>query len=170
VTVGRVLDWDGALAARKQMAAEGKTVVFTNGVFDLLHRGHVDLLAKARALGDALILALNSDASTTRLKGPSRPFVPAADRAAVLAALEAVDVVVLFDEDTPAELIRHLTPDVLVKGADYGPGEIVGADTVEAAGGRVERVPLVEGWSTTRLVGEIVERMRRENRERGSNG
>jgi D-beta-D-heptose 7-phosphate kinase/D-beta-D-heptose 1-phosphate adenosyltransferase len=157
--MGRVLDWDGALAERKRLAADGKTVVFTNGVFDLLHRGHVELLKQARAIGDTLFVGVNSDASTTRLKGPSRPFVPGSDRAAVLAALASVDVAVLFDEDTPAELIRHLTPDVLVKGADYAKDEIVGRDTVEAAGGRVESVSLVEGWSTTRLVAEIVKRL-----------
>lgn len=157
--MGRVLDWDAAAGERKRLSRDGKTVVFTNGVFDLLHRGHVEALKRARALGDALIVGLNSDASTTRLKGPSRPFVPAADRAEVLAALESVDVVVVFEQDTPADLIGALTPDVLVKGADYAKGDIVGRDTVEAAGGRVEQVPLVEGWSTTRLVADIVKRM-----------
>jgi D-beta-D-heptose 7-phosphate kinase/D-beta-D-heptose 1-phosphate adenosyltransferase len=170
LTVGRVLDWNEAASERRRLTDAGKSVVFTNGVFDLLHRGHVDLLMKSRALGDALIVGLNSDASTTRLKGPSRPFVPAGDRAEVLAALTAVDIVVIFDEDTPAELIRRLTPDILVKGADYGADEIVGRDTVEAGGGRVERVPLVEGWSTTRLIGEIVERMKLQSRGQKENG
>ena len=168
--MGRVLDWDDAANQRRRFASDEKTVVFTNGVFDLLHRGHVEGLRRARSLGDVLFVGLNSDASTTRLKGPSRPFVPAADRAEVLAALEVVDVVVVFDEDTPAELIRCLSPDILVKGADYAEGEIVGRDTVEAAGGRVERVPLVEGWSTTRLVTDIVNRMSIENRGQKKHG
>jgi D-beta-D-heptose 7-phosphate kinase/D-beta-D-heptose 1-phosphate adenosyltransferase len=155
--MGRVLGWEDARAARETARREGKTVVFTNGCFDLLHRGHVDILAAARAKGDLLVVGLNSDASTRRLKGPGRPLVPDGDRAAVLAALAAVDVVVVFEEDTPLELIRALVPDVLVKGADYRPEEVVGRDVVEAAGGRVELVPLTEGRSTTSLV----ERLRR---------
>jgi len=128
-------------------------VVFTNGVFDLLHVGHVALLETARAEGSALVVGVNSDASARRLgKGPDRPLVPASERARVLAALAAVDCVVPFDEDTPLELIRALRPDVLVKGADYAPEAIVGAADVESWGGRVVRVPLVEGRSTTDLV------------------
>jgi D-beta-D-heptose 7-phosphate kinase/D-beta-D-heptose 1-phosphate adenosyltransferase len=118
----------------------------------------VELLKRAKQFGDVLFVGLNSDASATRLKGISRPFVPAEDRAEILAALATVDVVVVFDEDTPAELIRHLGPDILVKGADYATDEIVGRETVEAGGGRVERIPLVEGRSTTELVEEIVRR------------
>jgi rfaE bifunctional protein nucleotidyltransferase chain/domain len=130
-------------------------VVFTNGIFDVLHRGHVALLAAARAEGDALLVGLNTDASARRLKGPERPLNRAEDRAFVLGGLASVDAVVLFDEDTPAELVRALQPDVLVKGADYGPGQIVGADVVEARGGRVVRIPLEPGFSTTGLIEKV---------------
>jgi rfaE bifunctional protein nucleotidyltransferase chain/domain len=156
--VGRVLAADEAARWRADLRAQGRAVVFTNGVFDLLHAGHVDLLERARALGDALVVGLNTDASTRRLKGERRPLMPEADRARVVAALAAVDAVVLFDEDTPAELVRRLEPDVLVKGADYAEDAIVGKDTVEARGGRVVRLPLVEGRSTTKIVEEIVRR------------
>ncbi len=129
------------------------TVVFTNGVFDLLHRGHVAYLTKARALGDALIVGLNTDASVRRLgKGPNRPLNNEADRAFILAGLESVDAVVLFDEDTPRELIAALEPDVLANGADYSEEQIVGADLVKARGGKVVRVPLEEGYSTTEAI------------------
>jgi len=131
-------------------------VAFTNGVFDLLHAGHVALLEAARAAGDALVVGVNSDASVRRLgKGPERPLVAEAERARLLAALAAVDCVVLFDEDTPLTLIQQLRPDVLVKGADYAPEAIVGAKDVEGWGGRVVRVPLVEGKSTTDLVRKL---------------
>ena len=134
----------------------GKRIVFTNGVFDLLHPGHVRYLREARALGDVLIVAVNSDRSARMLdKGPGRPLNPAAERAEVLAALESVDAVVVFDEDTPFEVVRALQPDVLVKGADWAPGTIVGADIVEARGGRVERIPLASGYSTSRMVERI---------------
>jgi rfaE bifunctional protein nucleotidyltransferase chain/domain len=128
-------------------------VVFTNGVFDLLHPGHVELLESARAEGAALVVGVNSDASVRRLgKGTDRPLAGQEARARVLAGLSAVDCVVLFDEDTPQSLIEALAPDVLVKGADYAREAIVGADWVEARGGRVVRVPLVPGFSTTSLV------------------
>lgn len=128
-------------------------VVFTNGVFDLLHRGHVAYLAAARAEGAALIVGVNSDASARRLgKGPGRPVNPDRDRAFVLAGLASVDAVTLFDEDTPRDLIAALEPDVLAKGADYALADIVGADLVLARGGRVVRVPLEEGLSTTHLI------------------
>ncbi len=131
-------------------------VVFTNGVFDLLHPGHVELLEAARSFGAVLIVGLNTDASAGRLaKGPGRPFVPTAARARVLASVAAVDCVVPFDEDTPHDLIADLRPDVLVKGADYAVDQIAGADVVLAAGGRVERVALVEHFSTTDLVERI---------------
>jgi rfaE bifunctional protein nucleotidyltransferase chain/domain len=131
--------------------------VFTNGVFDLIHPGHVELLEAARREGAALVVAVNSDASARRLeKGPGRPVSPAAARARILAGFAAVDCVVLFDDDTPLELIQKLCPDVLVKGADYPRDSIVGADWIEARGGRVVRVPIVTGYSTT----SIVERLR----------
>ena len=131
-------------------------MAFTNGVFDLLHAGHVALLEAARSAGDALVVVVNSDASVRRLgKGPERPLVAEAERARLLAALAAVDCVVLFDEDTPLTLIQQLRPDVLVKGADYAPEAIVGAKDVEGWGGRVVRVPLVEGKSTTDLVRKL---------------
>jgi rfaE bifunctional protein nucleotidyltransferase chain/domain len=133
-------------------------LVFTNGVFDLMHAGHVGYLASARALGDVLIVGVNTDASTRRLgKSADRPINPQADRALVVAALESVDAVCLFDEDTPAELIGDLLPDVLVKGGDYELAGIVGRDVVEGAGGRVEVIPFVEGYSTTDLIERIRE-------------
>ena len=128
-------------------------VVFTNGVFDILHPGHLSLLEAARTEGGALVVGVNSDASARRLgKAPDRPLVPQQDRARMLAGFAAVDCVVIFDEDTPLELIRALEPDILVKGADYAREQIVGADLVEARGGRVVRVELVPEQSTTRLV------------------
>lgn len=132
-------------------------LVFTNGVFDLLHRGHVDYLWRARALGDALVVGVNTDASVQRLKGPDRPLTPEQDRCYLLAGLACVDAVTLFDEDTPADLIRALVPDVLVKGGDYAPDQVVGRDTVEAAGGRLVLLPLVQGRSTTAILQKIRE-------------
>ncbi|HXY31142.1 MAG TPA: D-glycero-beta-D-manno-heptose 1-phosphate adenylyltransferase [Gemmatimonadaceae bacterium] len=131
-------------------------VVFTNGIFDLLHPGHIDLLTAARALGDSLIVGINSDASARRLKGPERPIRSEIERAYVLAALEAVDAVTLFDQDTPLELVLALRPDVLVKGGDYTPDTIVGRAEVEGWGGTVSVIPLTPGQSTT----AIIERMR----------
>ena len=130
-------------------------LVFTNGCFDILHRGHVEYLAAARALGDTLVVGLNTDASVARLKGPHRPYVTLHDRAAVLAALESVDVITPFDTDTPRALIAALLPDVLVKGGDYALEEMVGREEVEAAGGEVVLVPYLPGRSTTRLVRRI---------------
>jgi D-beta-D-heptose 7-phosphate kinase/D-beta-D-heptose 1-phosphate adenosyltransferase len=142
-----------ALTARlAPLRARGGRVVFTNGCFDLLHPGHVRYLAAARALGDVLVVGLNSDASVSRAKGPDRPILRAEERAEVLAGLAAVDHLILFEEDTPRVLIAALRPDVLVKGADWAPDDIVGADEVRAAGGRVERVALVPGVSTTELI------------------
>ncbi len=148
----KLLSREAAAAWRRGVAGK---VVFTNGIFDVLHRGHVALLVAARAEGDRLVVGLNSDASARRLKGPERPINRAEDRAFVLGGLACVDAVVLFDEDTPAELVAALQPDVLVKGADYGPGEIVGADVVEGRGGRVVRIPLEAGYSTTKLIAKV---------------
>lgn len=135
--------------AAQQWRRRSGRVVFTNGVFDLLHPGHVDVLQAARALGDALVVGVNTDESVRRLKGPARPVRSEHDRCLVLAALEAVDAVVLFDEDTPLQLIRALSPDVLVKGGDYGVETVVGADEVVGRGGEVVIVPLTPGHSTT---------------------
>jgi rfaE bifunctional protein nucleotidyltransferase chain/domain len=149
----KIVPRGGLRRLRREHAAE--RIVFTNGCFDLLHRGHVELLERARSLGDLLVVGVNSDASVRRLKGERRPLVGERDRARVLAALEAVDFVVVFEEDTPLETIRDLEPDVLVKGAEYGDGEIVGAALVEARGGRVERVAMLNGYSTTALIERI---------------
>lgn len=137
-------------------AAQAK-VVFTNGVYDLLHRGHAEYLAEARALGDRLVVGVNSDASVRRLKGPERPILPQGDRAGLVAALACVDLAVVFDDDTPLRLIEAVRPDVLVKGADWAEDAIVGAEFVKSRGGRVERIALREGLSTTTLVRRIRE-------------
>jgi len=135
--------------------ASGGRVVFTNGVFDLLHPGHVRYLSDARALGDALIVGVNSDRSVHANKGPTRPITPEGERAELLASLRHVDAVTVFDEDTPHALIAAVQPDVLVKGADWGPGNIVGRDVVEARGGTVARIQLAEGFSSTRLIERV---------------
>jgi D-glycero-beta-D-manno-heptose 1-phosphate adenylyltransferase len=135
----------------------GKTVVFTNGCYDLLHPGHVRLLEKARSIGDILVLALNSDASVQRLKGPTRPLIPEMERAELAAALEAVDAVTLFGEDTPTELIAALLPDILVKGADWAHW-IAGREEVEGAGGQVLALSLEPGYSTTGIVEKLLTR------------
>lgn len=137
--------------------AAGERIVFTNGVYDLLHRGHAEYLEEARALGDRLVVGVNSDASVRRLKGPTRPIVAQADRAGLVAALACVDLVVIFDDDTPLSLIEAVAPDVLVKGADWAEDAIVGADFVRARGGRVERIALREGLSTSAIVKRILE-------------
>lgn len=149
---------DDLLAARAGWRQESKTVVFTNGCYDLLHPGHIRLLEQARSLGDALILALNTDASVARMKGPSRPLLPESDRVAMALAIEAVDAVTLFDEDTPRELIAAVLPDILVKGADWS-HFIAGREEVEAAGGRVLALPLEPGYSTTGIEKEILFRV-----------
>jgi rfaE bifunctional protein nucleotidyltransferase chain/domain len=135
----------------------GRRVVFTNGCFDLLHPGHIELLQQARTLGDVLIVGLNSDESVRRLKGAGRPVLPEKERAEILAALEAVDAVVIFGEPTPREVIAALLPDVLVKGGDWPGDQIVGRAEVEAAGGRVVSVPVVQGYSTTEVLRKIRE-------------
>ncbi|HJU69789.1 MAG TPA: D-glycero-beta-D-manno-heptose 1-phosphate adenylyltransferase [Gemmatimonadaceae bacterium] len=146
------MTWSEAAEWRRGIAGR---VVFTNGVFDLLHPGHIDVLSQARDQGDALIVGLNSDASVRRLKGPERPVRNEAERAYVLAAVGDVDAVVIFGEDTPLELIRHLRPDVLVKGGDYEPATVVGRDDVESWGGRVIIVPLRPGQSTTSIIESV---------------
>jgi D-beta-D-heptose 7-phosphate kinase/D-beta-D-heptose 1-phosphate adenosyltransferase len=133
----------------------GKRVVFTNGVFDLLHPGHVRYLIAARALGDLLVVAINSDRSVRANKGPERPINPEAERAEILEALSCVDAVVVFDEETPAVIIEALQPDVLVKGADWAADAIVGRETVEARGGQVVRIPIEQGWSTSSIIDKI---------------
>lgn len=138
-----------------QLRAAGKTIVFTNGVFDLLHIGHLRYLQQARALGDALIVGLNSDRSVRANKGPERPITPEAERAEVLEALSSVDGVVVFDEETPYDLVAVLQPDVLAKGADWAEDAIVGRDIVEARGGRVVRVALEPGQSTSAIIDRI---------------
>ncbi len=147
-----MFDWSVLDERLEQWRRHGLRIGFTNGCFDLLHRGHIRLLAAARAACDRLVVGLNSDASTTRLKGKGRPINPVEGRAEVLAALEAVDLVVVFDEDTPLDLIKRVRPAVLVKGADYRREEVVGREVVEAAGGDVILVDLVPDHSTTRIV------------------
>jgi rfaE bifunctional protein nucleotidyltransferase chain/domain len=151
LTHEKILSLEGFLA-RKRGLPRGFRLVFTNGCFDILHPGHVDLLARARALGDGLLVGLNSDASVRRLKGPARPLNPEDQRAFVLAHLASVDFVVLFAEDTPLELITAVRPQVLVKGGDWTKERIVGRDVVEADGGRVLSLPLLPGFSTTAVI------------------
>ncbi|OLN28621.1 ADP-heptose synthase [Desulfovibrio sp. DV] len=145
-----------ALAAAIARLRPGRTVVFTNGCFDLLHAGHVDVLTRARALGDLLVVGLNDDASVARLKGTRRPVTPAAERAYILAGLACVDFVSPFAEDTPLELIKAVLPDVLVKGGDWPVSAIVGGDVVTARGGRVVSLPLAPGLSTTAIIERII--------------
>ena len=154
--MGRLLTRDEAVRFVSEHRAAGRRIVFTNGVFDLLHPGHVRYLTQARQQGDALIVAINSDASVRRLsKGPDRPLNPELERAEVLAALAVVDAVVIFDEDTPLDIVTALQPDVLVKGGDWAADAIVGRDVVEARGGRVVRIPVVEGYSTSALLRQL---------------
>jgi rfaE bifunctional protein nucleotidyltransferase chain/domain len=144
-----------AAAYAESHRTAGRRVVFTNGVFDLLHPGHVRYLRQARSLGDVLIVGLNGDASVRRNKGPDRPFNSQDERAEILSALESVDAVVVFDEDTPADIIKAVQPDILVKGADWGADAIVGRDTVEARGGQVVRIPVEQGFSTSVILQRI---------------
>jgi rfaE bifunctional protein nucleotidyltransferase chain/domain len=152
---GRVLSQPDVARFVAGTRAAGRTIVFTNGVFDLLHPGHVRYLQDARALGDVLIVGLNADASVRRNKGPERPINPEGERAEILAALACVDAVVIFEEDTPAEIIRLVQPDILVKGADWPADQIVGRDTVEARGGRVVLMPVEPGHSTSALIERV---------------
>ena len=147
-----MLDADSLAAFVREARAAGRRIVFTNGVFDILHPGHLRYLQAARRHGDVLIVGLNSDASVRRNKGPSRPINPEQERAEVLEALECVDAVSIFDDETPAEIIRRVQPDVLVKGADWPAYQIVGRDTVEARGGKVVLEPVEQGYSTTAII------------------
>lgn len=143
----------------QQWRIQGRKIVFTNGCFDLLHLGHVDYLEKAKQLGDKLVLGLNTDASISRIKGPSRPLQDEMSRARIMASLLFIDAVVLFDDDTPLELIKAVQPDILVKGDDYAVEQIVGHEVVTARGGEVKTVPLVKGYSTTNIVNKIKEQV-----------
>jgi rfaE bifunctional protein nucleotidyltransferase chain/domain len=145
------------VSKRAEWKRAGKTVVFTNGCYDILHPGHIRLLERSKSLGDVLILALNTDASVQRLKGPSRPLISESERAEMALALEAVDAVTFFDEDTPRELIAAVLPDILVKGADWS-HFIAGREEVEASGGKVLALPLEPGYSTTNIVDQILQR------------
>src|SRR5438128_1545256 len=150
-----VLSTGDAAVLIERLRAARKKIVFTNGVFDLLHPGHLRYLQHARSLGDALIVGVNSDRSARSNKGERRPITPEAERAEIVAALSSVDAAVIFDEDTPHAIISALQPDVLVKGADWAPDAIVGRDVVEARGGRVVRVPIAAGFSTTAILEKI---------------
>jgi D-beta-D-heptose 7-phosphate kinase/D-beta-D-heptose 1-phosphate adenosyltransferase len=151
----RILSADEAAQWAAALRQSRRTIVFTNGVFDLLHPGHVRYLQEARGLGDALIVAVNSDRSVRANKGSDRPINPEAERAELLGSLACVDAVVIFDEATPHEIVARIQPDVLVKGADWAPDNIVGRDVVEARGGRVERIELEPGFSTTDLIRKV---------------
>lgn len=161
MSLRKILILEQAFQVADRLKRCGQRVVFTNGCFDILHPGHTHYLSEARALGDALIVAVNSDASVRALKGPDRPIFPAQERAEVLAALRAVDYVTIFDDPTPQAVIARMLPDVLVKGADWGPNEIVGRPEVEAAGGRVVSIPVVAGFSTSALI-EAAAKLRKE--------
>lgn len=153
--MSRLLDREKVAAWAAEQRAAGKSIVFTNGVFDILHAGHVRYLETARGLGDVLIAAVNADASVRAIKGPSRPINSEAERAEMLAALAFVDAVVIFNEETPAAIIEAIQPDVLVKGADWNADAIVGRETVERRGGRVERIKLEEGLSTSAIIAKV---------------
>jgi rfaE bifunctional protein nucleotidyltransferase chain/domain len=155
--LGSIYSREELVAARAGWKRDGRKVVFTNGCYDILHPGHIRLLESARSLGDILILALNTDASVQRIKGPTRPLIAQAERAELAAALEAVDAVTFFDEDTPRELIAAVLPDVLIKGADWA-HFIAGREEVEAAGGQVLALPLEPGYSTTGILEEVLSR------------
>ena len=151
-----ITDWDLANNQINQWKEAGCTIVFTNGCFDIIHRGHIELLSAAKKKGDRLVVGLNGDQSVKRLKGNDRPIQPVEDRAMILDAIESVDMVVGFEEDTPAEMILHFLPDVLLKGGDYTIDTIVGADTVITNGGTVETIPLIPEKSTTALLDRII--------------
>jgi D-beta-D-heptose 7-phosphate kinase/D-beta-D-heptose 1-phosphate adenosyltransferase len=154
----KIMELEDAKRLRATLKEQGKKVVFTNGCFDILHPGHTRYLEQARALGDHLLVAVNSDSSVRAIKGPKRPVVDEKSRAEVLAALAFVDTVIIFDEETPLEVINELVPDILVKGGDWPEDRIIGSDTVKKAGGRVERIPFAEGFSTSLIVEAVIER------------
>ena len=161
----KIVTREALIKERERLRSEGKRLVFTNGCFDLLHPGHVRYLSEARSLGDALVVALNSDRSVRALKGEGRPILDEQERSEVIAALEAVDYVIVFDEETPLELIVDLLPDVLVKGGDWPLDQIIGRQEVEAAGGRVISLPYIEGSSTSDII-ERVAKIGSEHKER----
>ena len=156
--MGRVVTRNELIEIRRQLKSQHKAVVFTNGCFDILHRGHIDYLQKAKAMGDVLLVAVNTDASVRKIKGDKRPIVAEGDRAQVLAALACVDYVTLFDEETPYDLLRVLVPDVLVKGADWPVKDVVGKELVEQAGGSVQTIEFLPNHSTTQVIKTIVDR------------
>jgi D-beta-D-heptose 7-phosphate kinase/D-beta-D-heptose 1-phosphate adenosyltransferase len=156
--MGTVVPLEELKTIREEFHRQKKVVVFTNGCFDIIHRGHIEYLTNARSLGDILIVGVNTDNSIKRIKGEKRPIVPEADRAFIVANLAPVDHVCLFDEDTPYELIRQIVPDVLVKGADWKNDDIVGKDIVEQAGGHVRTIPFISNRSTSTIIEQILKR------------
>jgi len=154
--LGKLKSLDELTAIAAQARKKGQTIVFTNGCFDLLHRGHVHILRQAKAAGDLLIVALNSDRSVKQIKGPKRPIMPETDRIELIEAMEMVNYVILFDEPDPTRLIDAIKPDVLVKGADWSADKVVGAELVEKDGGRVVRIPYLQGFSTSEIIERIV--------------
>ena len=157
ITQSKILERDVAARRVNGWRVKGEKIVFTNGCFDLVHLGHISYLEEARSLGDRLVIGLNTDRSVQQLKGPRRPVLNENDRARLLAALECTDLIVLFEEETPYELIKALVPDILIKGGDYEPDTIVGADVVRENGGEVRVLPFVSGYSTTSLIKRIQE-------------
>jgi len=156
--MGTILSIEQFKPIRKRIEEEGKKLVFTNGCFDILHTGHIRLLKWAKTAGDKLLVGLNSDSSTRRLKGDGHPILPQDERAEILSSLACVDYVIIFDEDTPQNLINEIIPDILVKGGDYRPEEVVGRETVENAGGKLLIFPLVKNHSTTKIIQTVIER------------
>ena len=163
--MAKILDKHALIQERQILRSQGKRLVFTNGCFDLLHTGHVRYLREARSLGDALVVALNSDRSVGVLKGEGRPILNEAERAEVISALEAVDYVIVFDQETPRELIKDILPDVLVKGGDWTLDEIIGREEVESAGGTVRSLPYVEGSSTSDIIERVIRIEKQRNRD-----
>ena len=166
----KIFDREALPPVRARLRQEGKAVVFTNGCFDLLHGGHVFLLNEAKRQGDVLLVALNSDASVRRLKGSDRPIFPLDERLEILAALECVDLLVSFEEDTPLDLIKEIEPDVLVKGGDWGPDQVVGRAEVEGRGGKVVIIPYRRGRSSTRIIDKIIALKKKPASSRGGTG